>query len=71
MMVGCGGDGSCGGGGGGRRWCFFFVCFYLFIYFIKGGNGAACRIGVQDNENTKPWKKKKQNRTISVLGVGL
>lgn len=50
---------------------FFFVCFYLFIYFIKGGNGAACRIGVQDNENTKPWKKKKQNRTISVLGVGL
>lgn len=33
---------------------FFFVCFYLFIYFIKGGNGAACRIGVQDNENTKP-----------------
>lgn len=50
---------------------FLFVFIYLFIYFIKGGNGAACRIGVQDNENTKPWKKKKQNRTISVLGVGL
>lgn len=33
---------------------FLFVFIYLFIYFIKGGNGAACRIGVQDNENTKP-----------------
>lgn len=31
----------------------FFFCLFIY-FFIRGGNGAACRIGVQDNENTKP-----------------